>query len=303
MSTGLEQRIRARQFVITAEIVPPLSAAPDLLLEEAALLRGKAHAINITDGAGGKTSISSFAASAILAANGYEPVLQVTCRDRNRIALAADLLGASAQGVHNVLMLRGDDPRNGDQPDAKPVFDLESADMMRLARDMRDRGILPSGRAIETPPSFFIGGADVPREPGAKFSTDALLAKAEAGVQFVQTQFCFDTGLAKRYLGRLSDEGITERIGFILGVGPIASARSARWMNKNLFGVNVPEAVIARLEGAADPSAEGITLCAELIHALRDIPGIAGVHLMAPVGGVDAIACVLSEAGLDTDLA
>ena len=299
MPTILGQRIRDRQFVITAEIVPPLSATPDLLLEEAALLRGKAHAINITDGAGGKTSISSFAASAILAANGFEPVLQVTCRDRNRIALAADLIGASAQGVHNVLMLRGDDPRSGDQPDAKPVFDLESADLMRIAREMRDRGVLPSGRTIDPAPNFFLGGADVPREPDAKFRTEGLRAKAEAGAQFVQTQFCFDPGLARRYLARLNDDGITKSIGFILGVGPIASARSARWMNEHLFGVHVPETVIARLEGAADPAAEGIRHCAELIHELREIPGIAGVHLMAPVGGVQAIAQVLSQAGLD----
>jgi methylenetetrahydrofolate reductase (NADPH) len=297
MTTRLEQRVQAGKFVVTAEIVPPLSADKGALLEEAAILGDHVHAINITDGAGGRTSVSSFAASSLLAGAGYEPILQVTCRDRNRIALAGDLIGASAQGVHNVLMLRGDDPRSGDQPDAKPVFDLDTVEMMKLARDMRDKGTLPSGRVIEPAPVFVIGGADVPREPDEPFNTAGLLAKAEAGARFIQTQFCFDLGLAQRYLARLRDEGITELLAIIIGVGPIASARSARWMNEHLFGVTVPESIIERLEQAADPAYEGVQICAELIVGLRELPGAAGVHLMAPVRGVEAIAEVLAIVG------
>jgi methylenetetrahydrofolate reductase (NADPH) len=272
-----------------------LSGGTPALLHEADLLRKHVDAMNVTDAAAGRTSMSSFAAAAILAANGCEPILQVTCRDRNRIALAGDLLGASAQGVHNVLVLRGDDPSGGDQPDAKPVFDLESADLMKLARDMRDNGTLPSGRKIEDPPHFFIGGADVPRVPDEKWSSDGVRRKAEAGAGFLQTQFCFDLDVARQYAGRLRSDGITERLGLIIGVGPIRSARSAVWMNENLFGVHVPDAIIARLEGAKDAAAEGRRICAELIAGLRDIPGVAGAHIMAPAQGPEAIAQVLEN--------
>ncbi len=293
MTSGLEKLIEAKQFVITAEIVPPLAAGAGPLLAEAAVLRDRVDAVNVTDAASGRTAMSSFAAAAILAGHGYEPILQVTCRDRNRIALAADLLGAAAQGVGNVLILHGDDPRGGDQPEAKPVFDLSSRELMAFVRRMREQGILPSGRAIEPPPGYFIGAADVPRAPGPDFSPDGLASKAEAGAGFVQTQFCFDLEVARRYIGRLREEGLTERLAFIVGVGPVRSAKSARWMNENLFGVHVPEHVIARLEGASAPAREGQRICAELIEGLREIRGVAGAHIMAPGGGTDAIAAVL----------
>jgi methylenetetrahydrofolate reductase (NADPH) len=291
----LKESIGAGHFVITAEIVPPLSAAPDELLAEAALLGSRVDAINLTDAAAGRTTMSSFAAAALLVANGYEPILQVTCRDRNRIALAGDLIGAAAQGVRNLLLLRGDDPKGGDQPDATPVFDFETADLMKLARDMRDDGVLPSGRAIKSPPPFFIGGADVPRVPDEKWSPEPLRRKIEGGAGFLQTQFCFDLDVARQYFQRLADEGITEKVGIIVGVGPIRSAKSARWMNENLFGVHVPEATIARLEGAEDQAAEGRAICAELIQGLREMPGPAGAHLMAPAQGTAAIAAVLAS--------
>jgi methylenetetrahydrofolate reductase (NADPH) len=239
--------------------------------------------------------MSSFAAAAILAANDFEPVLQVTCRDRNRIALAGDLLGASAQGVHNVLILRGDDPKGGDQPEAKAVHDLESIDVMNLARGMRDNHRLPSGRKIEDPPHFFIGGADIPRVPDEKWNPQGTLRKVEAGIGFMQTQFCFNLDVARQYAAQLASDGVTERVGVIIGVGPIRSAKSAAWMNENLFGVHVPDEIIARLEGAEDAAAEGRRICAELIAGLREIPGVAGAHIMAPAQGPDAIAQVLAS--------
>ncbi len=292
--TALQNRIQSGAFVITAEIVPPLSAGSEQLLREAALIRERVTAINVTDAAAGRTTMSSFAAAAILAANGYDPVLQVTCRDRNRIALAGDLLGAAAQGVGNLLILHGDDPKGGDQPDAKPVFDLTSKDVMALARRMRDEGTLPSGRKIEPPPQFFIGGADIPQDPDQpNWSPAGLKGKMEAGANFVQTQFGFDLDVVRRYAARLNDEGITESLAVIIGVGPIRSAKSARWMNENLRGVHVPEAVIARLEGAGDQAREGQKICAELIEGLKEIRGIAGAHVMAPGGGTEAIAAAL----------
>ncbi len=290
---NLEEKVRSGRFVITAEIVPPLSAAPTKLLAEAELLKGKVDAINVTDAAAGKTSMSSFAAAAILAGNGYEPILQVTCRDRNRIALAGDLIGAAAQGIRNLLILKGDDPKGGDQPDAKPVFDLESGQLLALARDLRDKGELPSGRKVEPAPRFFLGAADVPRRPDANWKPGPLLAKIEAGAGFAQTQFGFDLDVVRAYIGRLRDEGITDKLGVIIGVGPIRSAKSARWMNENLFGVHVPDATIQRLEGAKDQAAEGRAICAELIAGLREIRGVAGAHVMAPAQGPEAIAQVL----------
>jgi methylenetetrahydrofolate reductase (NADPH) len=291
----LESSIRQRQFVLTAEIVPPLSAGPDALLAEARQIGARVTAINVTDAAAGRTTMSSFAAAALLAQNGFEPILQVTCRDRNRIALAGDLLGAAAQGIENLLLLRGDDPKGGDQPEAKPVFDFETANLMQLARDMRDTGKLPSGREIASPPKFFIGAADIPKVPDEKWSPEPLRKKIAGGAGFLQTQFCFDLTVAERYFARLADEGITDKVGIIIGVGPIRSAKSARWMNENLFGVHVPEATIQRLEGAKDQAAEGRKICVELIEGLKQMKGPAGAHLMAPAQGPDAIAAVLGS--------
>jgi methylenetetrahydrofolate reductase (NADH) len=291
----LKNKIRAQEFVITAEIVPPLSAAGTKLLHEAGQLAGKVDAINLTDAAAGRTSMSSFAAAAILVAGGHEPILQVTCRDRNRIALAGDLIGAAAQGVENLLILKGDDPKGGDQPEAKPVFDYESIELLALARDLRDVAALPSGRKIDPAPVFFIGGADVPRRPDDKWSPIGLNKKIEAGADFVQTQFCFDLDVARAYIDRLRQEGIIDKLAVIIGVGPIRSAKSARWMNENLFGVHVPPATIERLEAASDQAAEGRQICAELIRGLREIPGVAGAHIMAPAQGTEAIAAVLGS--------
>ncbi|MDH3473369.1 MAG: methylenetetrahydrofolate reductase [Rhodospirillales bacterium] len=294
----LARLLAAGDFVVTAEVTPPLSADAGTLIAKAAPLKGLADAVNVTDAAGARAAMSSFAAAAILVREGIEPVLQLTCRDRNRIAIAGDLIGAAAQGVHNMLVLHGDAPEGGDQPEAKPVHDLDSRAVMNLARQMRDQGTLPSGRRIEPPPRLFIGGADTPFDPPPDWQPKGLVAKAEAGADFAQTQFCFDPAVAGRYMARLAEAGLTERIKVILGVGPLASARSARWMNDTLHGVTVPGAVIERLERAADQAAEGRKLCVELIQGLREIPGVAGVHVMAPLQGAEAIAQVIEASGV-----
>ncbi len=294
----LQRKLSAGEFVVTAEVTPPLSADAAVLLAKAAPLRGRVDAVNVTDAAGARTAMSSFAAAAILAGEGIEPVLQITCRDRNRIALACDLLGAAAQGIENLLILHGDEPAGGDQPDAAPVYDLDSRAVISLARQMRDDAMLPSERKIEPPPHFFIGAADTPRDPEADWQPKGLEAKAAAGADFVQTQFCFDLGLAERYFARLRDFAVPDRLAFIVGVGPIASARSARWMRDNLFGVSVPDAVITRLEQAEDPAAEGRRICIEMVQGLRTIPGVSGVHLMAPLQKIETLAAVIDESGL-----
>ena len=294
----LQRKLSAGEFVVTAEVTPPLSADAAVLLAKAAPLRGRVDAVNVTDAAGARTAMSSFAAAAILAGEGIEPVLQITCRDRNRIALACDLLGAAAQGIENLLILHGDEPAGGDQPDAAPVYDLDSRAVISLARQMRDDAMLPSERKIEPPPHFFIGAADTPRDPEADWQPKGLEAKAAAGADFVQTQFCFDLGLAERYFARLRDFAVPDRLAFIVGVGPIASACSARWMRDNLFGVSVPDAVITRLEQAEDPAAEGRRICIEMVQGLRTIPGVSGVHLMAPLQKIETLAAVIDESGL-----
>ena len=294
----LESRLAAGGFVVTAELAPPLSASADKLLTMAAPLRGRVDAINVTDAAGARTAMSSLAAAAILSRAGIEPVLQVTCRDRNRIAIAGDLLGAAALGVRNVLVLHGDDPARGDQPDARGVYDLDSRGVLDMVKRMREVGELPSGRRIEPRPRLFMGAADTPADPAPGWQPSGLLAKAEAGAGFVQTQFCFDLDVVRRYFARLAEFGLTERLPFLIGVGPLASARSARWMNENLFGVRVPDWLIARLEAAEDPATEGRRICIEFIQALQDVPGVRGVHIMAPRQSADAIAEVVEGAGL-----
>ncbi len=294
----LKDTLQAGKFAITAEVVPPRSAGPNALLEEAEVLRGLVDAINLTDGAGATTTMSSAAAAAILVANNLEPIWQITCRDRNRLALNADILGAAAQGIENVLILTGDDPAGGDQPDTKPVFDLNSADVMKLMRDMRDQKILPTGKKVLEPPNFFLGAAEMPSDPTPEWQPTGILNKIDAGAQFAQTQFCFDAGIASRYINRLVDEGITEKLSILLGVGPIASAKSARWMNENLYGVNVPNHIIKRIENAGDTKAqknEGIQIAAELIAEYKNIEGLAGVHIMAPAACTHSITKVLNR--------
>ncbi len=293
----LERVLRAGDFAITAETGPPDSADPADVLARAGCLKGLADAVNVLDGAGARAHLSPLATAAILAQAGIEPVIQFTMRDRNRLALEADVLGAAALGVHSLLCLTGDSVEAGDQPDAKPVFDLKSNEFMALVRAMRDEAVLPGGRALSAPPRLLIGGADAPREPQAGSEPAGLRAKIDAGADFFQTQFCFDLGMLRRYLAWLGDHGIPERTHIIVGIGPIRSARSARWMNENLFGVHIPDDVIARLDGASDPRAEGIRICVELLQELREIDGVAGAHLMAP-HGEQACAEAIAESGL-----
>jgi methylenetetrahydrofolate reductase (NADPH) len=279
----LERRLRAGEFVITSEITPALSADPQTLLEKALPMRGLADAVNVTDGASARAHLDPLTAAGILVAHGIEPVLQLTCRDRNRIALQSMLVGAAALGIRNLLALKGDDPKAGDQPDAKPVFDLNSNSLLATARAIRDQGQLPHGRTVAGKVHFFLGAADAPIDPPADWRPDSLLSKLDAGAQFAQTQFCMDPGVVRRYMSRLSEHGIPQRLSILIGLAPLASARSARWIRTHLFGSIIPDALIARLEGAADEKVEGQRICLELMQELREIPGVAGVHLMAPL--------------------
>lgn len=278
----LERVLAAGGFAVTCETSPTATTDLAPLLERVAPLRGVADAVNVTDGATAKAHVSSLVLAGAMMRQGIQPVLQFTVRDRNLIALQGDILGAGALGIPNILCLTGDDPKKGEEPTAAPVFDLDSAGLMRLARRMRDEGLLNAGREIKRPPKLFIGCADAPMAPKADWKPKSLRSKIEAGADFAQTQYCFDLETAKLYFGRLADFGITEKLPFLVGIGPLASLRQARWMDENLFGVSIPEPILKRLEGADDERREGKTICAELIQQLQDIPGVRGVHLMAP---------------------
>lgn len=293
----LEQVLRAGQFAMTAETSPPDAASAEVVLNRVNCLKGVADAVNVTDGASARVHMSALAAAAIMAREGIDPVLQLTTRDRNRLALQGDVVGASALGIHNFLCLTGDKMSAGDQPDAAEVFEVDSGELMRQMRDMRDLGTYPSGREINPPPALFLGGAEMPSDPKLDWSPARINAKINNGAQFFQTQYCFDLGIVKRYCHRLVEEGITEKAFFLIGIGPLASAKSARWMDENLYGVDIPEAIIKRLEGADDQKAEGRAICAELLQGFSEIRGCAGAHLMAPYQEA-ACAQVIQESGL-----
>jgi methylenetetrahydrofolate reductase (NADPH) len=278
----LQRHLRDGSFVVTAELSPPVSTDPAEFVARGVALRGMVTAVNVTDGAGSKAHMSSLAAAYFLARAGVEPILQMTCRDRNRIALQAELLGAGALGIRNILALRGDDPKFGDQPDTKPVFDLDTVALLATAERMRSQGRLPSGTEIKGQVRLVLGAAELPVDPPAGWRPEGLLSKMGAGAEFIQTQFCMDIGVVRRYAARLLDLGVAQKLPILIGVAPIPSARSARWMKEKLYGAIVSDRIVERLERAADPKAEGVKICIELLQELAEIPGVAGAHVMAP---------------------
>ena len=274
----LHKKLLDGNFVYTAETTPPDSADQEVILTKTKPLKYIADAVNLTDSPGAKVHMSALTAAIILVQNDIEPILQLTVRDRNRLALQGDLVGASALGVHNILCLSGDDPKIGDQPETIAVNDIDSLTLVATADLMRRKGKFPSGRLIEPPPKLCIGGAEVPTE--RKPNTEKILNKIKTGINFFQTQYVFDKKILKEYMKVLDDVGILEKTFFIIGLGPFTSAKSAKWMNNNLFGVNVPEKIIKRLEQSKDEKEESKKICLELIHHFKEINGVMGDHLM-----------------------
>lgn len=294
-ASQLQSRLRDGEFVVTAEITPPVSTDPAEFLRRALPLKGLATAVNVTDGAGAKVHLSSLAAAHFLVQSGIEPIFQMTCRDRNRLALQSDLLGAASLGIRNILVLAGDDPRLGDQPEAKAVYDVSSRELIAMAHAMRTRGRLPSGTEIEGKFSIVVGAADMPVDPEPGWEPKGLAAKVAAGADFVQTQFCMDLGVVRRYAARLLECGL--KVPLLVGVAPIPSARSARWMREKLYGTRIPDEYVRRLEDAADPRREGRSICVEVLRGLAGIPGVAGAHVMAPMNFAE-IPAAIEESGV-----
>jgi len=271
------------------------------------VLRGWVDAVNITDNQGATVRLSNLAGSIAALRAGVEPIMQVTCRDRNRIALQSDLLSASALGVPNVLIMTGDHPRNGDHPDATAVFDLDSTQLLRVAKTMRDEGKLMSGAELKPPPYWLLGAVENP--PGrasttaeaaaaADKATSRLAGKIDAGAQFLQTQFVFDVPAFAAWMRRVRDLGLHERCYILAGVGPVRSARALAHL-ASIPGVIIPDHVQERLAGLSPDQfrAEGEKLCSEIIAELAGVPGVAGVHIMA-IGAENAVPGIVQQAGL-----
>jgi len=276
-----ERVLRAGAFAVTAELSPPDSADPEDVYTRARVFDGRVDAINATDGSGANCHMSSVAVCALLTRVGYSPILQISCRDRNRIAIQGDILGAAAMGVANLLCLTGDGVQAGDHPQAKPVFDLDCMSLTEIARRLRDEGRFESGRALTNRPKVFLGAVENPFAPPYDWRPLRLGKKIAAGAQFVQTQYCFDMPLLRQFMTRLDDLGLLDQIFILIGVGPLPSAKTAQWLRHHVAGVHIPDAVVQRLAGAARPKTEGRKICVELIQEIREIKGVSGVHMMA----------------------
>lgn len=281
--TRLERVLRAGLFAVTAELNPPDSSDPQEVYDAALVLSEVCDAINATDASGANVHMSSLGLCAILLRAGYEVVMQMSCRDRNRIALQGDLLGASALGVKNVLCLTGDDVTAGDQPEAKRVFDFDSMHLLRTARIMRDEGVLLSGRKITVPPKLFLGAAENPFAPPRDWRPQRLAKKVEAGADFVQTQFVYDVEIFREFMRRAVDLGLHERVFILAGVGPLKSPKQAEFLRTKVPGVWIPDSIVERMKKTPRPhwQDEGMQICVEIIQQVREMQGVAGVHVMA----------------------
>lgn len=295
--SNLARALTGGIFTMTTEITPPVATDAKAFVARARDLKGLATAVNVTDGAGARAHLSSIVASHLLLQDGIEPILQMVCRDRNRLALQSDTLGALALGIRNLLVLSGDDPKSGDQPETKGVFDLDGRALLTMIDRMRTERKLPSGTPIDGPFELMLGAADIPIDPPEGWDAAGLMAKAATGANFIQTQFCMDIGRIRRYAARLGQLGVAQKLPILIGISPIPSVRSARWMREKLFGTCIPDSIVERLEGAADPKAEGRRICIELLQELAETPGIGGAHIMAPQN-YSAIPDVMAQSGV-----
>ncbi|MFN2124218.1 MAG: methylenetetrahydrofolate reductase [Candidatus Promineifilaceae bacterium] len=295
----LERVLHSGRFAVTAELNPPDSADAEDVYRAAIVLSTVCDGINAVDASGAHCHMSSVAICALLTRAGYEPIYQVACRDRNRIAIQGDLLGAAAMGVHNVLCITGDDVSAGDQPEAKRVFDFDSIQLLRTARMMRDDGFLLSGRKLTTRPRFLLGAAANPFVPPFEWRPLRLAKKIAAGADFIQTQYCFDVPRLQEYLNQVEDLGLLDKVYILVGVGPLRSERAAEYMRTKVPGVVIPDEVVERLHKTpkTQQREEGKRICIEIIQQVRELKGVDGVHVMA-YRQEELVAQIIEEAGL-----
>ena len=303
VGSNLERVLSAGHFAVTAEVGPPRGPDPAVVKKKAGILRGVADAYNVTDNQTAVVRMSSIAASTVLLQEGLEPIMQIVCRDRNRIAIQSDLLGASALGMKNVLCLSGDHQSAGaggklkGHPGAKNVYDIDSIQLISVVKGLRDEAVQDGGDSISPAAPFFIGAAWTPLGPPEKFRTIRLAKKVNAGADFIQTQAVYDIKRFAQALRRAEDMGLAEKTAILAGIIVPRSAGMLRYMNNNVPGIEVPDELIARMKDAADPEEEGIKITLELVDAARNLSGIKGVHLQA-IEAEGLLPDVIKAAGL-----
>jgi len=297
--SNLEAVLTSGAFAVTAELGPPKGANTEVVHRKIELLRGHADAYNITDNQTAVVRMSSVAASVLLVQAGLEPIMQMTCRDRNRLAIQADLLGAYALGVRNILCLSGDHQTFGNHPQSKNVYDLDSMHLVHAVRQLRDQGKFINGEEAEGAPRMFIGAAANPFADPFEFRPYRLAKKVAAGADFVQTQLIYNVPKFREYMRMVSGLGLTEKVYILAGVGPIKSLGAARYMANNVPGMDVPHDLVRRISKTPrkQRAEEGIKICVEIIQQIQEIPGVAGVHIMA-IEWEEAVKEIVSRAGL-----
>ena len=281
--SNLEKVLRAGHFAFTGELGPPRGANAEEVRKKAAHLKGKVDSVNITDNQTAMVRMSSWAASLLLIQEGLEPNFQMVCRDRNRLAMQADILGASALGIRNMLCLSGDHCQFGDHPTAKGVFDIDSTQLIGMVKQMRDEGKFLSGAEIDGRPQIFIGAAANPFADPFEWRVHRLAKKVKAGVDFIQTQCIYNMPKWREFVRQANDMGLTEKVFLLAGITPMKSLGMAKYMKGKVPGMDVPDEIISRLQGVPrDKQAEeGVKIALEQIAEMKEMKGVAGVHLMA----------------------
>jgi len=297
--SNLERVLEAGQFAVTSELGPPQSADSEVIRRKAKILKGHVDAVNVTDGQTAVVRMASWAACSIGKEEGLDPIVQMTCRDRNRIALQMDVLGIAALGINNMLCLTGDHQKFGNHPMAKGVYDLDSIQLVKMVKDMRDERKFQCGEEMGVEPHLFIGAAANPFADPFEFRVARLAKKAAAGVDFIQTQLIYNVDKFAEWMKGVRDRGLHEKVKILAGVGPIKSVGGAKYMKTRVPGMDVPDGIVQRLQGVPKEqvSKEGIQLCVDIINQVREIEGVAGVHIMA-IEWEEAVPEIVEAAGL-----
>lgn len=295
--TNLEKVLDSGMFAVTAEAGPPKGTSATVMQRKADLLRNCCDAVNVTDNQTAIVRMSSLAGCAILKQQGVDPVMQIVCRDRNRIAIQSDVLGAIALGIGNILCLSGDHQKFGNHPTAKNVFDIDSVQLIQALKNMRDEKKFLCGEDITGEVPLYIGSVENPYADPFKFRVTRLAKKVKAGADFIQTQAVYDIAKFAEWMGMVTDRGLDEQVHILAGVIPIRSAGMARYMRDYVSGVSVPDEIVTRMEAAKVAKEEGTRIALEIIEQLMEIPGIHGIHIMA-VGWEDIVPEIVEQAGL-----
>lgn len=295
--SNLERILESGQFAVTAEAGPPKGSSPKVVQRKGELLKLCCDALNVTDNQTAIVRMSSLGGCVLLKDMGVEPVLQMVVRDRNRLALQGDILGAAALGIRNVLCLSGDHQKFGNHPTAKGVYDIDSIQFIQMVKTMRDENKFLNGEEISGDVPFFIGAAANPFADPFEFRVIRLAKKVNAGADFIQTQGIFDMPKFVEWMKMVRDRGLDEKTHILAGLIPIKSVGMARYMRNNVSGLSVPKEIVDRMADAKEPKEEGVKICLETIEELKDVDGIHGIHIMA-VAWEDIVSRIVEEAGL-----